>query len=70
MNALLEFADGATAVLVATTGESPGVDRREIIGDFGRVIVHADRLEFTRTVVPTSEYNRTTQELWGRPASE
>ncbi|MBC8041278.1 MAG: Gfo/Idh/MocA family oxidoreductase [Opitutaceae bacterium] len=70
VNALFEYADGTTGVLVATTGECPGVDRREIIGDFGRVIVNADHLEFTRTVVPTSEFTRTTKELWGRPDSE
>ncbi len=70
VNALLEFADGTTAVLVATTGEAPGTDRREVIGDNGRVLVHPDRLEFTRNVVPTSEFNRTTTESFASPDSE
>jgi predicted dehydrogenase len=70
VNALLEFEDGVTAVLVATTGEAPGTDRREIIGDHGRVLVYPDRLEFTRTLVPTSEFNRTTNESFSSPDSE
>ena len=70
VNALLEFADGTTAVLVATTGEAPGTDRREVIGDNGRVLVYPDRLEFTRNVVPTSEFNRTTTESFASPDSE
>jgi predicted dehydrogenase len=69
VNALLEFADGSTAVLVATTGEAPGTDRREIIGDNGRVVVYPDRLEFTRTTVPTSEWNATTEKSFGGPES-
>lgn len=67
VNALLEFADGSTAVLVATTGEAPGTDRREIIGDNGRVVVYPDRLDFTRTAEPTSEWNAATTELFAAP---
>lgn len=69
VNALLEFADGSTAVLVATTGEAPGTDRREIIFDGGRVVVHPDRLEVTRTAVPTSQWNATTDKIFGGPAT-
>jgi predicted dehydrogenase len=69
VNALLEFADGATAVLVATTGEAPGTDRREIIGDRGRLIIHADHLEFTRNEIAADEYNRTTKERFGTPST-
>lgn len=70
VNALLEYADGTTAVLVATTGEAPGTDRREIIGDNGRVLVYPDRLEFTRTLMPTSEFSRTTTEAFSSPETE
>lgn len=69
VNALLEFENGATAVLVATTGEAPGTDRREIIGDRGRLVIHNDYLEFTRNEVPTDEFNRTTRERFGAPNS-
>lgn len=70
VNAILEYEDGATAVLVATTGEAPGVDRREVVGDNGRVIVHDDRLEFIRNLTSTAEFCRTTPASFGRPESE
>jgi len=34
------------------------------------VLVYPDRLEFTRNVVPTSEFNRTTTESFASPDSE
>ena len=69
VNALLEFADGTTAVLMATTGEAPGTNRREIVGDLGRVLVEDDHLELTRTAVPTSQWNRETTESFAGPTS-
>ncbi len=69
INAYLEYPNGATALLTATTGEAPGTDRREVVGDRGRVIVHADRLEFTRTETPTSEFCRTTPQSFATPGS-
>jgi len=69
INAILEFKDGATAVLVATTGEAPGTDRREIIGERGRIVVHGDRLEYTRNETPMTEFSRTTTERFGKPGS-
>lgn len=69
INAYLEYPDGATALLTATTGEAPGTDRREVVGDRGRVIVHADRLEFTRTEVPTSEFCRATPQSFASPGT-
>lgn len=69
VNAILEFADGATAVLTATTGEAPGTNRREIIGDNGRLLI-GDAIEFTSTEVPTSEWNRTTTEFFRGPSTQ
>ncbi len=67
VSALLEFADGATATLVASTGESPGTDHREVIGEWGRVVLHPDHLQFTRNAVPATEFSRTTKERFGKP---
>ena len=67
INAYFEMPNGATALISATTGEAPGTDRREIVGDRGRVIVHPDHLEFTRNETPTTEFNRTTTEGFGIP---
>jgi len=69
INAILEFKDGATAVLVATTGEASGTDRREIVGERGRIVVHDDHLEYTRNEIPSTEFSRTTPERFGRPGT-
>jgi len=70
VNAILEFEDGATGMIVATTGEAPGTDRREIVGTKGRLVIHADHLELTRTQIPVDEYCRTTDKSFGGPESE
>ena len=70
INAILEYPDGKTAILVGSTGEAPGVDRREIVGDLGRIIVHPDRLQFFRNTIPASEFCRTTKESFAKPDFE
>jgi len=67
INAYFEMPNGATALLTANTGEAPGTDLREVAGDRGRVIVHADHLEYTRNETPTSEFNRETTESFASP---
>ncbi len=67
INAYLEMPNGATALLSANTGEAPGTDLREVAGDRGRVVVHADHLEFIRNEIPTAEFNRTTTGSFGIP---
>ena len=69
INALMEYEDGATGFLCSSTGEAPGTDRREVAGEWGRVIVHGDRLEFTRNKMEMTEFSRTTTESFGRPES-
>jgi predicted dehydrogenase len=39
MTALLEFPGGATGVFVTSTGEAPGTNRLEIVGDRGQIVV-------------------------------
>jgi predicted dehydrogenase len=63
----LEYADGKTMTFIASTGEAPGTDRFEIAGERGRVVVHADHLAFTRNVIPTTEFSRTTKTKFDKP---
>jgi predicted dehydrogenase len=67
INAYFEMPDGATALITANTGEAPGTDLREVVGDRGRAILHADHLEFTRNEIPASEFCRTTTESFSTP---
>jgi predicted dehydrogenase len=67
VTAVLEYESGMTAVFVASTGETPGTNRLEIAGDRGRLVYEDQKLRFLRNEVPTSEYNRTTQERFAPP---
>ena len=56
VTAYLEYANGATGVFVAGTGEAPGTDRLEIAGDRGRLVYENDRLTFKRNETGTREF--------------
>ncbi len=67
VTAQLEFADGASGVFVASTGEAPGTDRLEIAAERGRVVIEDQRITWLRNVVPMGEFCRTTPERFARP---
>jgi predicted dehydrogenase len=67
VNALMEYADGTIFTFNTSTGEFPGTNRLEIAADQGRVVVENNTIHFDRTVVPVSEYTRTSAEMWGKP---
>jgi predicted dehydrogenase len=69
VTAYLEYADGATGVFVASTGEAPGTNRLEIVGENGKLVMENDRLVFNQNEMPMSEFSRTTTEKFGRPKS-
>ena len=39
VTAFMEFENGATGVFIASTGEAPGTNRFEIVGDRGKIVV-------------------------------
>lgn len=65
--AYMEYPDGATSVMISSTGEAPGTNRFEIAGDNGRLIMENNKLSFIRNEIPTSKFNKTTRELFSRP---
>ncbi len=67
VTAQLEFADGASGVFVASTGEAPGTDRLEVAAERGRVVIEDQRLTWLRNTVPMGEFSRTTPERFARP---
>ena len=54
VTALLDYANGATAVFTGSSGEAPGTNRLEIAGDRGRLVFESRRLVITRNTVPAS----------------
>ena len=69
VSAVLEYPGGATALFAITTGEAPGTNRVEIVGDRGKLELDTDAwtLRFFRNAVPASEFSRTTPERFVRP---
>ena len=69
VTAYFEFADGATAVFITSTGEAPGTNRLEIAAEGGRIVLEDDQILSTRNVVPMSEFSRASPQSFARPES-
>lgn len=65
--AYFEYARGASGVFIGSTGEAPGVNRFDIIGDRGSLGFDGEGLLLTENEPATSEYNRSTRDMFGMP---
>ena len=70
VTAYLEFADGAHATFITSTGEAPGANRLEIAAERGRVVYEDDRLVWTRNQAPMSEFSASAIGPFAQPATE
>ena len=68
--AYLRYAGGATGMFVGSTGEAPGVNRLDIIGDRGSLHFDGERLKQVLNSPATSDYNRDTRDMFGMPDTE
>jgi predicted dehydrogenase len=60
VTALLEFPNGSTGVFVTSTGEAPGTNRLEIVGDRGKLVYESGKIVFERTEVSVRRFRATT----------
>ncbi len=67
VTAYVEYENGATGVFITSTGETPGTDRFEIIGDRGKAVVENGELQFWRLRVPERQFNREYTGGFGEP---
>jgi predicted dehydrogenase len=67
VTAYVEYANGANGIFITTTGEAPGSNSLEIIGDRGRLRMERDTLTFWRTAQPVGEFLRTAQGGFEKP---
>lgn len=67
-SAYLEYANGATGVFIASTGEAPGFNRFDIVGDRGTLSFDGERLRLLQNEPATSVFSRETKEMFGTPA--
>ncbi len=74
VTAYLEFPNGATGVFVTSTGDTPGTNRFEILGNNGKLVCESvgkeDVLTFTKLKTPEREFNATYQGGFGEPEKE
>ena len=59
VSALLTFANGATGTFVTSTGQTPGINRLEIVGTHGTLIVDDDKLIYRRADEPVDQFTKT-----------
>ena len=60
VTALFEYSSGVQGVFVTTTGEAPGTNRLEVVGENGKIVIcpeHPD-LVFTRNESPSSKFSK------------
>ena len=67
VTAYLEYENGATGVFIASTGEAPGTDRLEIVGDRGKLVFENGKILFTRNEVGTQAFNKSAKGGFDRP---
>lgn len=57
-----EYENGATAVFITTTGETPGTNRLEITGDLGKLVLEEEKLKWWKLAAPEREFCFTVSE--------
>jgi predicted dehydrogenase len=67
VTAYFEYANGATGVFITATGEAPGVNRLEICGDRGRLVVESGKITFYRTEVSVKQFKDETKAMFASP---
>ena len=67
VTAYLEFANGATGVFVASTGDCPGTNRLEITGERGRLVCENGAVRLWKLAVNERELCFSTPDPWPRP---
>lgn len=70
VTAYLEFSGGATGVFTTSTGEAPGVNRLEIAGTRGLIVMENEKLIFTENAQDSGEFSAATANAFGAPESK
>lgn len=67
VTAYVEYANGATGLFMACTGEAPGTNRFELSMDCGQLLLENGRLTIRRTEMPVSRFIREYPGGYGKP---
>jgi predicted dehydrogenase len=69
VTAYVEYKNGATGIFITSTGEAPGTNRFEIVGDRGKIVIENEKLSFYRLTQSEREFNATHKGGFGEPES-
>lgn len=67
VTAYAEYANGATAVFIGSTGEYPGTSRIEIVGDRGRIVMENETITVNQTEESIQSFIETAPAGFGTP---
>jgi predicted dehydrogenase len=71
VTAILHYADGMTGTLVASTGEAPGINRLDIVGNLGTLSFedteHGAQLSVATSQQRIDEHRASSREMFGMP---
>jgi len=67
VTAHLGYKNGCTGVFITSTGEAPGVNRLEIVGEHGRLVLEKGELRFMRNEISATDFLRDSPEKFGTP---
>jgi predicted dehydrogenase len=67
--AYLRYSNGASGLFVGSTGEAPGINRFDIVGDRGTLSFDGGRLTLITNSESTGAFSKTTRDMFGMPAT-
>lgn len=67
VTAYLEFENGGTGTFITCTGEAPGINRLEVSGDYGRLVIEDNEITFQENREGLRNYSKTTAEGFKAP---
>lgn len=68
VTAYMEYKNGCSGVFITSTGEAPGTNRLEVIGEHGKLVSENDSLRFFRNEVSTNDVLKHSPQKYDRPA--
>ena len=66
-NAILDYGDGRTGYIYATTAEAPGMEQWVFAGDKGTLVSDGSSVRFAKLAVPLTKHLLTSKQGFGRP---
>lgn len=67
VTAYMEYENGCTGVFLTTTGEAPGANRLEVVGDLGTVVIEQGSVTWQKADCSVADFSRGASEPFAKP---